>query len=179
VITNRLRPLELGSGLASQYAELGIQFDVRYVHYRFPQNGAGRPMTSILTMTRLKCDAVAWLSRSRVQVMQASLPTDVSYDWTGAAYQEKRAGSSSGFAFGAALVMVFLILAAQYESWSLPGAVLHAVPFALFGALLTVWLRGLNNDIYFQIGLVTLMGSHAAAAAGRAVKPGLRRGYSA
>jgi multidrug efflux pump len=53
--------------------------------------------------------------------------------------------------------MVFLILAAQYESWSLPVAVLLAVPFALFGALLAVWLRGLHNDIYFQIGLVTLI----------------------
>ena len=91
------------------------------------------------------------------QVMRASLPTDFSYDWTGTAYQEKRAGSSSAFAFGAALVMVFLILAAQYESWSLPVAVLLAVPFALFGALLAVWLRGLHNDIYFQIGLVTLI----------------------
>ena len=91
------------------------------------------------------------------QVMRASLPTDFSYDWTGTAYQEKRAGSSSAFAFGAALVMVFLILAAQYESWSLPAAVLLAVPFALFGALLAVWLRGFHNDIYFQIGLVTLI----------------------
>ena len=54
--------------------------------------------------------------------------------------------------------MVFLILAAQYESWSLPFAVILAVPFAVFGALLAVWLRGLENDVYFQIGLVTLIG---------------------
>jgi multidrug efflux pump len=60
------------------------------------------------------------------------------------------------FAFG--LVMVFLILAAQYESWSLPTAVIAAVPFGIFGALVAVLLRGLENDVYFQIGLVTLIG---------------------
>jgi multidrug efflux pump len=55
-------------------------------------------------------------------------------------------------------VFVFLILAAQYESWGLPMAVITAVPFAIFGAILGVWLRGLDNDVYFQIGLVTLIG---------------------
>jgi hydrophobe/amphiphile efflux-1 (HAE1) family protein len=86
-----------------------------------------------------------------------ALPSDFSLAWTGSAFQERRSGSSSALAFGAALIMVFLILAAQYERWSLPIAVVLAVPFALFGALLLVWLRGLNNDIYFQIGLVTLI----------------------
>ena len=57
--------------------------------------------------------------------------------------------------------MVFLILAAQYESWSLPGSVITAVPFGLLGALVAVWLRGLENDVYFQIGLVTLIGLSA------------------
>ncbi|MFB3819062.1 MAG: efflux RND transporter permease subunit [Candidatus Methylomirabilales bacterium] len=88
---------------------------------------------------------------------QPALPADFSLAWTGSAFQEQRSGSSSALAFAAALIMVFLILAAQYERWSLPMAVVLAVPFALFGALLFVWLRGLNNDIYFQIGLVTLI----------------------
>ncbi len=61
-----------------------------------------------------------------------------------------------GFLFG--LLMVFLILAAQYERWSLPLAVLTAVPFALFGAIVAIWLRGIENDLYFQIGLMTLIG---------------------
>jgi len=85
------------------------------------------------------------------------LPPDYALAWTGSAFQERRSGGSSALAFAAALIMVFLILAAQYERWSLPVAVLLAVPFALFGALLFVWLRGLANDIYFQIGLVTLI----------------------
>ena len=63
---------------------------------------------------------------------------------------------AQGFLFG--LVMVFLILAAQYERWSLPLAVITAVPFAVFGAILAIWLRGIENDIYFQVGLVTLIG---------------------
>jgi len=81
--------------------------------------------------------------------------------WTGSAYQEKMVGSSSFLAFAMGLLMVFLILAALYERWSLPLAVVLAVPFAIFGAILAVWLRGLNNDVYFQIGLVTLIGLSA------------------
>jgi len=78
--------------------------------------------------------------------------------WTGTTYQEKIAGSSSTSALLLGMLVVFLILAAQYEKWSLPVAVLMAVPFALFGALLGTWARGLSNDIYFQIALVALVG---------------------
>jgi HAE1 family hydrophobic/amphiphilic exporter-1/multidrug efflux pump len=86
------------------------------------------------------------------------LPQDFSYDWGGVSYQEKRSAGTSGLALGLAVVMVFLILAAQYEKWSLPLSVLLAMPFGTFGALAAVWLRGLTNDVYFQIGLVTLLG---------------------
>jgi hydrophobe/amphiphile efflux-1 (HAE1) family protein len=86
------------------------------------------------------------------------LPPDFSYDWGGASFQEKRSGGTSVIALGLAAVMVFLILAAQYEKWSLPLSVLLALPFGTFGALLAVWLRGFTNDVYFQIGLVTLLG---------------------
>jgi multidrug efflux pump len=91
-------------------------------------------------------------------VVSKTLGADYSIGWTGSAYQEiSTAGTGyQGFIFG--LIMVFLILAAQYERWSLPLAVLSAVPFALFGAILAIWMRGLENDIYFQIGLVTLIG---------------------
>ncbi|MGH1358649.1 MAG: efflux RND transporter permease subunit [Burkholderiaceae bacterium] len=87
-----------------------------------------------------------------------SLPTGYGYQWTGQAFQEQRAGNASIFAFGFAIVMVYLILAALYERWGVPLAVLLAVPFALTGALLAVFLRGMENDIYFQIGLVVLIG---------------------
>jgi multidrug efflux pump subunit AcrB len=79
-------------------------------------------------------------------------------EWTAQAYQEKRTGAASIFAFGFAIVMVYLILAALYERWRLPAAVVLAVPFAVLGALLLVWMRGMENDIYFQIGLVVLIG---------------------
>ncbi len=86
------------------------------------------------------------------------LPPEFSYDWGGASYQEKKSSGTSGIALGLAAVMVFLILAAQYEKWSLPLSVLLALPFGTFGALAAVWLRGFTNDVYFQIGLVTLLG---------------------
>jgi multidrug efflux pump len=95
------------------------------------------------------------------QVVAQTLPSDYSIGWTGSAFQElQSAGTGAqGFLFG--LVMVFLILAAQYERWSLPLAVITAVPFAVFGAILAIWLRGIENDIYFQVGLVTLIGLSA------------------
>ncbi|MFN2644875.1 MAG: efflux RND transporter permease subunit [Burkholderiales bacterium] len=86
------------------------------------------------------------------------LPSDFSYDWGGASYQEKKSGGTSVIALGLAVIMVFLILAAQYERWSLPLSVLLALPFGTFGALAAVWLRHYTNDVYFQIGLVTLLG---------------------
>src|SRR5258706_446446 len=86
------------------------------------------------------------------------LPAEFSYDWGGASYQEKKSGGTSVIALGLAVIMVFLILAAQYERWSLPFSVLFALPFGTFGALAAVWLRGYSNDVYFQIGLVTLLG---------------------
>ncbi len=91
-------------------------------------------------------------------VAAATLPEGYSIAWTGQAFQEKRSAGSSLQAFGFAIIMVFLILAAQYEKWSLPIAVVMSVPFALMGALTAIWLRGMPNDIYFQIGLVVLIG---------------------
>ena len=92
---------------------------------------------------------------------KAVLPADVTYDWGGASFQEKRSSNAAGLALGAGVLMIFLILAAQYEKWSLPFSVLLAMPFGIFGALLAVYLRGFNNDVYFQIGLVTLLGLSA------------------
>jgi multidrug efflux pump len=85
------------------------------------------------------------------------LPQDYSVGWSGEAYEARQAGGTSGLVFVFGLIMVFLILAAQYEKWSLPVGVLMAVPFALFGALLAILLRGLENDVYFQIGLTMLV----------------------
>ncbi len=98
--------------------------------------------------------AIAVVERIANQV----LPADFSYDWGGASFQEKRSSGTSTLALGLATIMVFLILAAQYERWSLPLSVMMALPFGTFGALAAVYLRGLTNDVYFQIGLVTLLG---------------------
>jgi multidrug efflux pump len=92
------------------------------------------------------------------EVAREALPEGFQVAWTGSAYQELETGGTGSQAMIFGLIMVFLILAAQYEKWSLPLAVITAVPFALFGALVAIWLRGLTNDVYFQIGLVTLIG---------------------
>jgi hydrophobe/amphiphile efflux-1 (HAE1) family protein len=92
------------------------------------------------------------------QIAAQVLPPGYSISWTGQAFQEQRTGNASIFAFGFALVMVYLILSALYERWGVPVVVVLAVPFALTGALLAVFLRAMENDIYFQIGLVVLIG---------------------
>jgi multidrug efflux pump subunit AcrB len=92
------------------------------------------------------------------KIARETLPPDFSFDWGGASFQEKKSSGDSGIALALGALMVFLILAAQYERWSLPLAVLLALPFGTFGALAAVWLRGMTNDVYFQIGLVTLLG---------------------
>jgi hydrophobe/amphiphile efflux-1 (HAE1) family protein len=109
--------------------------------------GSGRPGVSSGEAIRAVEDVAA-----------KALPEGYSIAWAGQAFQEKRTGRQSAIAFTLAIVMVFLILAALYERWLLPFAVVCAVPFAVLGALSFVAMRGLENDIYFQIGLVVLIG---------------------
>ena len=99
-------------------------------------------------------EAIAAMERLADQ----ELPIDFGYGWSGSAYQEKTTGGSSAVVFLFSIVVVFLILAGQYESWKLPVAVLFTVPIAVMGALAAIWLRGISNDVYFQIGLITLIG---------------------
>ena len=98
-------------------------------------------------------DAIALVE----EIAQQTLPEGYQIAWTGAAFQEKKLGSVAILAVSLAIVMVFLILAAQFETWALPLAVILAIPFAILGALLAIFILGMNNDIYFQIGMVTLV----------------------
>src|SRR5581483_5680983 len=95
------------------------------------------------------------------RVAASVLPADYSYEWTGITYQELKAGSVAILVFGGAMVFVFLFLAAQYESFSMPFMVILAVPLALFGAVLSLWLRGIQIDVYSQVGFVMLIGLSA------------------
>ncbi|GKS56497.1 multidrug efflux RND transporter permease subunit [Nitrospira sp.] len=99
--------------------------------------------------------ALEALERVAAEVLE---PQGYAIDWSNISFQERRVGSQSSQVFIIGLLMVFLVLAAQFESWVVPFAVILAVPFAIFGALSAVWIRGFTNDIYFQIGLVTLIG---------------------
>jgi multidrug efflux pump len=106
--------------------------------------------------------APGYSSGQSLQAMEAVarevLPQGYTFAWSGLAFEEKNSGGTSTLALIFGLIFVFLILAAQYESWTLPGSVMTAVPFGVLGALTFNWLRGLENDVYFQIGLLVLVG---------------------
>jgi multidrug efflux pump subunit AcrB len=93
-----------------------------------------------------------------MEQVAASLPPGFGFEWTGTTYQEKQAQGNEAAIFGFAAVLVFLFLAALYESWSIPFAVLFALPLGIFGALTAILLRSYAYDIYTQIGIVTLIG---------------------
>ena len=92
------------------------------------------------------------------QIARDHLPDNIGLEWSGLSYQEKKAGGQTGLVMALVFLFVFLFLAAQYESWTLPIAVLLSLPIAALGAYLGVWICGLENDVYFQIGLVMLVG---------------------
>ncbi|MDD3267363.1 MAG: efflux RND transporter permease subunit [Burkholderiales bacterium] len=94
-------------------------------------------------------------------VVNSVLPKEYAYSWYGVSYQQQSGGSTSTFAFMFGMIMIFLVLAGQFEMWRLPFVVIMAIPFALFGAGLILLMRGLDNDLYFQISLITLLGLSA------------------
>src|SRR4029077_5336221 len=98
-------------------------------------------------------DAMAEMER-----LAAKLPHGIGYDWTGLSFEEKQAGSKALYLYALSLAVVFLCLAALYESWAIPAAVLLVIPLGIIGAVLATLFRGLNNDIYFQVGMLTTMG---------------------
>jgi hydrophobic/amphiphilic exporter-1 (mainly G- bacteria), HAE1 family len=91
------------------------------------------------------------------QMLRTKLPASMGYDWTAMSYQEKQVGSQSIYVFALAVLMVYLVLAAQYESWLLPAAVILVVPLALLGTVIAVAVRGMDNNIYTQIGIVLII----------------------
>ena len=128
----------------------GPEFTLRYNEYRSAQiNGSAAPgYSSNQAMNALE------------EVFRQTMPNEMGYDYLGISYQEKKAqqGVSPTVVFGMSLIFVFLILAALYESWSLPFSVLLGTPVAVLGAFATLWLRGMENNIYAQIGLIMLIG---------------------
>jgi hydrophobic/amphiphilic exporter-1 (mainly G- bacteria), HAE1 family len=128
----------------------GPEFTLRYNEYRSAQiNGSAAPgYSSYQAMDALE------------ETFRQTMPNEMGFDYLGLSFQEKKAqqGVSPTMVFGMSLIFVFLILAALYESWSLPFSVLLGTPVAVFGAFATLWLRGMQNNIYAQIGLIMLIG---------------------
>jgi multidrug efflux pump len=100
-------------------------------------------------------------SLNELEKLIGQLPAGIAFDWTGLSYEERRGGSQTGALYAISLTVVFLCLAALYESWSIPVAVLLVVPLGVFGAILATLWRGLNNDVFFQVGLLTTVGLSA------------------
>jgi multidrug efflux pump len=102
-----------------------------------------------------------------MQVMEslvAKLPPGIGYEWTGVSYEERLSGSKAPALYAVSLAVVFLCLAALYESWSIPVTVLLVVPLGVLGAVIATLSRGLSNDVFFQVGLLTTMGLAAKSA---------------
>jgi Cation/multidrug efflux pump len=119
----------------------------------------GRPAVEILGMPapgKSSGEAMA-----AVEEIASKLPEGIGYEWTGLSYQERLAGAQAPMLYAISLLVVFLCLAALYESWSVPFAVMLVVPLGVIGALLAANLRGLANDVYFQVGLLTTIGLSA------------------
>src|SRR5262249_23683294 len=126
---------------------LGPQTITRYNLYPTATiNGSGNQGTS---------------SGEALQIMEGiardKLPSSMGFDWTGIAFQEKRIGSEAILIFALAVLLVYLVLAAQYESWILPFAVILVVPLGLFGVVSGVWIREMDNNVYTQIGMVLII----------------------
>ncbi|MFS4460208.1 efflux RND transporter permease subunit [Bdellovibrio sp. HCB2-146] len=156
--------------------------DISNVYVR-SNGGAMLPLTSIMDVqkitgpelverlnvfpaTRIIANPQAGVSSGQViklieDLAKKELPSTYDVSFTGPAYQEKQTGGTSMMVFIYGMIFVFLILAAQYEKWSLPVSVLLSVPYAMLGAILANFLRGLSNDVYFQVALVTLIGLSA------------------
>ena len=98
---------------------------------------------------------------NEMERLAANLPRGFGYEWTGQSLQEKLAGSQAVFLLGLSILFVFLCLAALYESWSIPFAVMLAVPLGLIGSVAAAWSRGLPNDVYFTVGIITIIGLSA------------------
>ncbi len=146
----RLVPLSALTGINNRS---GPEYITRYNQFQAVQiNGAAAPGYS-------SGQAIAALE----DVFKKTMPVQMGYDWTGMSYQEVKAaqGVNPAVVFGLSFVVVFLIMAAQYNSWTLPFSVLLGVPIAIFGAFVALYFRGLDNDVYAQIGLVMLIGLSA------------------
>jgi multidrug efflux pump len=96
-----------------------------------------------------------------MESLASKLPTGIGYDWTGMSYQERLSGNQAPSLYAISLIVVFLCLAALYESWSIPFSVMLVVPLGVVGALIAASIRGLSNDVYFQVGLLTTIGLSA------------------
>ncbi|MDR3533144.1 MAG: efflux RND transporter permease subunit, partial [Rhodopila sp.] len=160
-VSSRMEPEDLGRWYVRNQAGKMVPFDAfakgNWV-YGSPQleryNGAssveimGMPAPGLSTSTAM----------AAMDELAAKLPPGISHDWTGLSFEERKSGSQAMSLYVLSLVVVFLCLSALYESWAIPAAVMLVVPLGVVGAVLATYFRGLANDVYFQVGLLTTIG---------------------
>jgi multidrug efflux pump subunit AcrB len=147
-VIDRDRARELGIPISDIFGALQTYLGGNYIN---DFNLFGR--TFRVTAGYSQGDAIA-----AMESLASSMPANLTHYWTGSVFQQQRAGGQAPYIFAMALVFVFLVLAAQYESWIVPFAVILCIPFAVFGAFLGLSMRSMANDIYAQVGLVMLIG---------------------
>jgi multidrug efflux pump len=149
VVTNQGNPVPLGAFASTRWVTGQMQ-SIRYNGYP-AMRISGAPAPGYSTGAAL----------DEMERLAAQLPAGFAYEWTGQSREEKLAGSQALVLYGFAILAVFLCLAALYESWSIPFAVILVVPLGVLGVLLATLLRGYANDVYFQVGLITIIGLSA------------------
>ena len=158
---SRMLPQDLGSWYARNGAEQMVPFSAfarGEWTYGSPKLERYNGLSSVEILGTPASGQSTGEAMAEMERLAAKLPHGIGYDWTGLSYEEKQAGSKAMFLYVLSIAVVFLCLAALYESWAIPAAVLLVIPLGILGAVLATLFRGLNNDIYFQVGMLTTMG---------------------
>ena len=162
--SSRTNPDDIGKWYVRNDSNQMISFDA-FSSSKWETGSPGLTRYNSLASMNIQGSAAPGLSTGEAMVameaMVEQLPEGISYEWTGLSLEEQKSGAQAPMLYAISILVVFLCLAALYESWSIPFSVLLVIPLGVLGAVLFTWFRGLSNDIYLQVGLLTVVGLSA------------------
>ena len=162
--SSRTNPDDIGKWYVRNDSNEMISFDA-FSSSKWETGSPGLTRYNSLASMNIQGSAAPGLSTGEamdaMEAMVAQLPDGISYEWTGLSLEEKKSGAQAPMLYAISILVVFLCLAALYESWSIPFSVLLVIPLGVLGAVLFTWIRGLSNDVYLQVGLLTVVGLSA------------------
>lgn len=162
--SSRTNPSDIGKWYVRNDKNEMISFDA-FSNSKWEIGSPGLSRYNSLASMNIQGSAAPGLSTGEameaMEAMVEKLPDGISYEWTGLSLEEQKSGAQAPMLYAISILVVFLCLAALYESWSIPFSVLLVIPLGVLGAVLFTWLRGLANDIYLQVGLLTVVGLSA------------------